>query len=267
LGESTQLREALIDLDSITSKLSYWANVEALFLGTMRNAIWNKFKPLESDLVRLYIEILRLEVEMVNWASDGGIGMNDPLSMLDLRLSHNKSARVFKTLERAVIWRDLVKKISNYHEVCKSTFDRCKMESDQHAKVKKWISEYRPEQAHDDALQRTGVAQKYRTCGQWLLDDARFTSWSSPELTPNCQILWLRGTGKYNLQMLAKMLIVNSRYRKVDTIVSISKNSTEESRFIRLQSSNHPMASGQSFFIPRSPICILLLLQRCRYEL
>jgi hypothetical protein len=75
LGESTQLREALRDLDAITSNLSYWANVESLFLGTMRNDILNKFEPLESDLIKLYIEILELEAELVNWASDGGIGM------------------------------------------------------------------------------------------------------------------------------------------------------------------------------------------------
>jgi hypothetical protein len=41
----------------------------------MRNDILNKFEPLESDLVNLYIEILKSEVELVNWASDGGIGM------------------------------------------------------------------------------------------------------------------------------------------------------------------------------------------------
>ena len=35
----------------------------------------NKFEPLESDLIKLYSEILELEVELVNWASDGGIGM------------------------------------------------------------------------------------------------------------------------------------------------------------------------------------------------
>jgi hypothetical protein len=159
-----------------------------------------------------------------------------------------------------VTWRDLVKNISNYHGACKNTFDRCKMESDQHGKVKKWISEYRPEQTHHDALQRTGVDLKYRTCGRWLLDDPRFTDWSSTEPESDCRILWLRGTSWYNLRMLNNMLIVNSRYRKVDTIVSISNNTTEESWFIRLQNSNHPMASGQSFFIPRSPICILLLL-------
>jgi hypothetical protein len=75
LGESTELREALRDLDAITSNLSYWANVESLFLGTMRNAVLNKFEPLESDLIKLYFEILILEAAMINWASDGGIGM------------------------------------------------------------------------------------------------------------------------------------------------------------------------------------------------
>ena len=124
----------------------------------------------------LYIKILRLEVEIVNWASDGGIGIKAPLLILDLSLSYNKSARVFKTPERAVVWRELVNDISTYYNVCKITFDCCKIESGQHAKVKKWRSEYRPEQAHDNALKRTRVARKYCTCGQWLLDNARFTS-------------------------------------------------------------------------------------------
>ncbi|KAF8857268.1 ankyrin [Acephala macrosclerotiorum] len=155
----------------------------------MRNDTLNKFELLESDLIKLYIEILELEVELVNWASDGGI------------------AQVFKTQERAVAWRDLVRNISTYHGTCKSTFDRCRMEIDQHGKVKKWISEYRPEQAHDDALQRTGVVQKYRTCGRWLLDDPKFTDWSSPEPTSDCRILWLRGTtGTGKSTLLARII-------------------------------------------------------------
>jgi hypothetical protein len=113
--------------------------------------------------------------------------------MLDVSLSHDKSARVVKTQDRAVTWEDLVKNISTYHGTCKSAFDRCKMESDQNGKAKKWISEYKPEQAHDDALKRTG-ALKYRTCGRWLLDAPEFTDWSSPEPASDRRILWLRGT-------------------------------------------------------------------------
>lgn len=75
MGESTELQEALRDLDAITSNLSYWANIEFLFLGTRRKDILNKFRPLESDLIKLYIEILVWEVKLVNWASDGGIGI------------------------------------------------------------------------------------------------------------------------------------------------------------------------------------------------
>lgn len=75
MGESIQFREALRDLATITSNLNYWANIKALYLGTMRNDILNKFKPLESKLIKLYIEILKLEVELVNWTSDIGIGM------------------------------------------------------------------------------------------------------------------------------------------------------------------------------------------------
>ena len=75
MGESTQLEEELRVLEAISSKLGYWANVESLFLGITKNNILNKFEPLESKLINLYIKILELEVELVNWASDGGIGM------------------------------------------------------------------------------------------------------------------------------------------------------------------------------------------------
>jgi hypothetical protein len=114
--------------------------------------------------------------------------------MLDVRLSHHKPVGVVKTQERAVTWTDLVTAISTYHGTCKSTFDVCKMKIDQYGKVKKWISDYQPKVAHNDALERTGVGQKYRTCGQWLLDDPKFIAWSSRQPTPDCQILWLRGT-------------------------------------------------------------------------
>lgn len=114
--------------------------------------------------------------------------------MLDVSLSYNNAAQVVKTQERAVTWEVLVKNISTYHGTCKNAFEICKRDSDQLGKVKNWISEYRPEQAHDDALRRTGVALKYRTCGQWLLDDPKFKEWSSPKPASDRRILWLRGT-------------------------------------------------------------------------
>lgn len=75
MGESTHLRDALKDPDTATSNVAYWTNVESLFLGTMTNANVNKITPLESDLIKLYIEILKFEVELVGWASNRGIGM------------------------------------------------------------------------------------------------------------------------------------------------------------------------------------------------
>ena len=114
--------------------------------------------------------------------------------MLDVSLSHDKAAQVVKTQERAVTWGNLVKNISTYHGTCKNAFEVCKGESNQLGKVKNWIWKDGPEQAHDDALRRTGVALKYRTCGQWLLDDPKFKDWSSPEPASDRRILWLRGT-------------------------------------------------------------------------
>lgn len=88
MNDPTLLREALRDLETITANLSYWAKVESLFLGTTRNDILNKFKLLEPQLVKLYIEILKLEVELVNLTSDKAIGINSS-SMLDVSLSHD----------------------------------------------------------------------------------------------------------------------------------------------------------------------------------
>jgi len=114
--------------------------------------------------------------------------------MLGVSLYYNKPAQAFNTQQRTVTWQALVTKISSYHRTCQTTFNHCKMKSDEYGKVKQWIFKDGPEQAHEDALQRTGVAEKYRNCGQWLLDDPKFTSWSSPKPTSDCQILWLRGT-------------------------------------------------------------------------
>ncbi|KAE8440718.1 hypothetical protein EG329_006769 [Mollisiaceae sp. DMI_Dod_QoI] len=110
------------------------------------------------------------------------------------------------------------------------------MKIEQHDKVKTWISNYQPKKFHDEALERTGVGQKYPTCGQWLLNSPKFTDWSLMEPASEHRILWLRGT-----------------------------TGTGKSTLV-LQNSNHPMASGQNFFVPRSPICILLLLRRDKSE-
>jgi hypothetical protein len=193
LGEFTLQQQVSRDLNDITSNLTHWANVESLYLGTNKNDILNKFKLLESDLVKLYTAVLEMEVELVSWVPDRGIGMTlHPI--LDLRLSHYTSARVAKELERAVTWKNLTQDISSYHGICKNTFDDCKMKIDQHDKIREWISEYRPEAAHNDILERTGVDQKYRTCGQWLFDMPKFRDWSSREPAQDYRILWLRGT-------------------------------------------------------------------------
>ena len=110
-------------------------------------------------------------------------------------MSNDIQTQFLKTPERSATWKELVGNITSYHEACKVTLDRCKMEIDQNAKIKKWVSEIRPEQAHDDALDRTQVARKYRDCGQWLLDHDSFKNWSSSaKEETDCRILWLRGT-------------------------------------------------------------------------
>ncbi|KAJ5678666.1 Ankyrin repeat-containing protein [Penicillium macrosclerotiorum] len=166
----------LRDLDSVASNLSYWANVETLYLRTDISDASNKFTDLEADLIKLYAAVLELEVELVDTVSDGF------------------AARVVMNHIRTVSWKDQIRDISTYHTNAKNTFDRCKIAVDQHGKVKKWISDYRPETAHNDALERTGVDQKYRTCGQWLLNTPQFKDWSSAEPTSDSRFLWLRGT-------------------------------------------------------------------------
>ncbi|KAL2070965.1 hypothetical protein VTL71DRAFT_13991 [Oculimacula yallundae] len=176
LGESALIREEMIDLGKIVSYFAEWTNFELSHLGT-RHTSANVFKELEPKLVILHKEMLRLGVRLVAWGSEGRI------------------VKVIKTPERSAIWKDLVKTITAHHESCRSALERCKAEIDQAVQVKRWLYEPSPEQAHEDALERTGVVRKYRTCGQWLLDDERFKNWSSSnKKISDCRILWLCGT-------------------------------------------------------------------------
>ena len=60
-------------------------------------------------------------------------------------MSNDIQTQFLKTPERSATWKELVGNITSYHEACKVTLDRCKMEIDQNAKVKKWVSEIRPD--------------------------------------------------------------------------------------------------------------------------
>jgi hypothetical protein len=60
----------------ISSHLSGWVNDESLFLGThARSDVRHAFKPLESDLIKLYTDVLKLTVELVQLSPNKGIGM------------------------------------------------------------------------------------------------------------------------------------------------------------------------------------------------
>ncbi len=99
----------------------------------------------------------------------------------------------------------MVAKIKEYHNICSSTFDRCRTTSDQHKNIKSWISTYDAEEAHAEILGKTQVDEKYQNCGQWLINSTPFKNWSSvnPKLTGND--VWLRGTSKY---IMSKLLAI-----------------------------------------------------------
>ncbi|KAK0124782.1 hypothetical protein ONS96_008663 [Cadophora gregata f. sp. sojae] len=177
LGDSALVREELRELEKIISNLRQWTNIELLYLGKTKNASSIRFKDLEPSLVNLQVEILKLEAKLFGWISTGRI------------------AQLLKTPERSATWKELVSNINANHDICKSNFDRCKLEDEIVGSVKKWVWNFRPEQAHDDALERTGVALKYRACGQWLLDNETFKTWASTsKVESDGQIIWLRGT-------------------------------------------------------------------------
>ena len=75
LDVSILSQEVQRDLNEITSHLTHWTTVESLYLGTTNDDTLNKFKPLESNLVKLYTAILELVAELVSLVSDGRIGV------------------------------------------------------------------------------------------------------------------------------------------------------------------------------------------------
>ncbi|XWX01232.1 hypothetical protein V2A60_009258 [Cordyceps javanica] len=175
LGEYTLSREVLGDLNTVTPNLSYWINVEKLYLGTVYDES-NKFNQLEPRLVNLYSAILDLQVFLIGW------------------VSANRAARVIQQSQKNVEWKDLIKNWSNCQKACQDSLAECKLKIDEHRKIKTWLSDYHPDDGHYNALKRTGVDQKYRTCGQWLLDTQAFKTWSSIDAAHGQSVLWLRGT-------------------------------------------------------------------------
>jgi hypothetical protein len=141
--------------------------------------------------------------------------------LFEAYLSHHVLVGLFKSQQRETTWDRLVKKIFDCHESCKTTFDVCNIEIEQISLIKKWISDYHPEVAHNDNLERTGVDRKYRDCGQWLLNSQEFTFWVPKEPLSDNRVLWIRGTGWLYLHILYHKLIINSWYRKINIVVGV----------------------------------------------
>lgn len=79
----------LRDLDTIVSNLAYWAEVESWYL---RADIVNNFDSLKFNLISLYTNILKLEVELVRWVSDSRAGMSLRVSCIYILISRQTSA-------------------------------------------------------------------------------------------------------------------------------------------------------------------------------
>jgi hypothetical protein len=167
--------------------------VESLYLGASSESIQHRFKSLEDELVQLYSAILELMAEIRTLATDGPIRTEHYLELF------SKSANILLVQgllysSRLEIWKRINDVVSGRNGTCKTVFDNCKLTIDQHGKIKKWISEYKQDEVHLAAQQKTKVDTKYRNCGQWFLDSNEFNDWSSGK--PGKEVLWFRGTSK-----------------------------------------------------------------------
>lgn len=71
-----------------------------------------------------------------------------------------------------------------------------KEKNTKHTEVLNWISDVNPQTSYQDIRERTGVADRYKDCGEWLLETPEFRYWSSTTVAEFDMVLWLRGTGK-----------------------------------------------------------------------
>ncbi|KAI0551501.1 hypothetical protein F4679DRAFT_582339 [Xylaria curta] len=175
INDSTLMREIHKNLAEVTTMIRYWTNVECLYLTT--TAV-DKFEPLKEELVKLYAEIVKLEVFLVDLCEKGSF------------------AQILSTAKTANSLKNHVEQINTYNSICKTHFEMCKTKIEQHTKVKDWILEQKPEGFHEEIFFDTQL-NKYHRVGQWLLDTNEFKSWSNGD-----NMLWIKGppgTGKTTL--------------------------------------------------------------------
>jgi len=66
--------------------------------------------------------------------------------------------------------------------------------------VLNWISDADHRTSYRGLSEKTGVDERYKDCGEWLLKTLEFQDWSSNEVTEGDRVLWLCGTGESMLQ-------------------------------------------------------------------
>ena len=200
LNDSSQLQDSELNVNDITSKIKHWATVEMFYISAGNRVVMDRFKELEVNLVKLYERILEFEVEVFDWCEHGLLGII--LFFPDECLVSNASlVQLLLTTERKERWKSMAAKVKTHHDICSSTFDDCKIKSDQHMKIKRWICVDDAENTHNDILKKTEINGRYQNCGQWLIDGDEFMVWSAddPQSEPR-KPLWLRGIdGQGNL--------------------------------------------------------------------
>ncbi|KAI0864845.1 hypothetical protein F4860DRAFT_381533 [Xylaria cubensis] len=194
INDLTLLREISKNLAEVTAMIRYWTNVECLYLTGIITTAFDKFEPLKEQLIKLYAEILKLEVFLVDLCNKGSF------------------VQIFSTPATANTLKNHVEKINTFHSVCKTNFEICKTKIEQHVKVKDWIVNQQPEEFHDNILFDT-QSDKYQSSGQWLFGTQEFKSWSSGDSI----MLWIKGppgTGKTTLlsRIIQRHLDMSSVY-------------------------------------------------------
>ena len=185
-------------IGEIASKVSYWANVEGLYLASRQSETSRNLKELESSITDLYRVMLEWKVTMI--CEEGFLGT----------MSHSKLPKYYSLLKGRIIkshsnelnWCKLTKSFELCCEICEKRLNTLKERNAKQTEILQWISDFDPRSSHEDTLQRTEVNTKYQHCGQWLLDRPEFQEWSSKTPSRSHRVLWLcgtAGTGKTTL--------------------------------------------------------------------
>ena len=116
--------------------------------------------------------------------------------------------RIFRVYYDTGVWEESIKNINSSHEICETHLSTMKEKSTKHIEVLNWISDVDHRASYKGLSEKTGVDDRYKNSGEWLLENPKFKAWSSNNVSELDRVLWLCGTGESMLQ--AHILVQSS---------------------------------------------------------